>query len=355
MRKIRLKKLNDQAVVIVGANSGIGRAAALRFAEYGAQLILSGRSQEALDQLADELRASGAEVTPIAADVTDYAQMKRLADQAYQTYGRIDTWVHAAAVAVYSRFEDTNPEEFKQVIDTNLTGEAYGAMAALPYLKEQGGALILIGSAESRRALPYHSAYAASKHGITGFADALRLELEEENAPVSVTVVMPSSINTPFFSKARTRLGVKPAPVPPVYEPEAAAEIIHFAAEHPVRELFVGGAGKALGITQRLSPRLADNVTLQFGKLQFGDQQKSEHAPNNLFAHIDGYDRVHGTYGDQARRLSLYNRLQIKPWLRFALGTTVLAGVAYGIWRMAASRQDTPFIRELIQKIRKAR
>lgn len=164
---MRLKPTSQQMVVVFGASSGIGRATALRFAERGAKVVVSARSTEGLESLVEEIRSQGGEATAIPADATDFGQVRAVAAWAVQQYGRLDTWVHAAAVTVYATFEETTPEEFRRMLDVNLMGQVHGAKAALPYLREGGGALILISSVEAIRALPYNSAYAASKHGST--------------------------------------------------------------------------------------------------------------------------------------------------------------------------------------------
>lgn len=324
--KMEFRPASDQVAVILGANSGIGRATAERFARQGAKVVVSGRSEEAIETLAQEIRSKGGEATAIPADVNDFSQVKNLADRTIEKYGRIDSWIQTAAVTLYSRLEDINPEEFKQVIDTNLVGQAYGAMVVLPYLKKQrSGSLIMVSSVEGRKSLPYQSAYAASKHGINAFMDSLRMEVNQEKIPINIATVMPSSINTPLFEKALTKLGVQPAPVPPIYEPELAAEAIQYASEHPVRELFVGGGGKSLGLLQRLSPAISDKVALQLGQLQRTDKPKSEHAPNNLFTHLEGYDRVHGEFGKEAKRESLYTKMRMSPIMQIAAGLAAIA------------------------------
>jgi NAD(P)-dependent dehydrogenase (short-subunit alcohol dehydrogenase family) len=157
-----------------------------------------------------------------------------VADRAVAEYGRLDTWVHCAAVSLYATFEETTPEEFARLIEVNLVGRLTGAMAALPHLKREGrGALIHISSVEAKRSFPLQSAYSSSKHGIIGFLDALRMELMREGIPISVTNVMPAGINTPFFNKARTKMGVKPMPAPPIYHPQVVAEVILHAADIP--------------------------------------------------------------------------------------------------------------------------
>jgi NAD(P)-dependent dehydrogenase (short-subunit alcohol dehydrogenase family) len=253
---MRLKPVEEQVVALMGASSGIGRESALRFAKKGAKVVVSARGEEGLASLVDEIRRSGGQATAVVADTSDFEQVNAVADRAVEEYGRLDTWVHLAAVGLFATFEQTSPEEFARVIDVNLMGQVYGAMAALPHLKrEGGGALIHVSSVEAKRSFPFHSAYGASKHGIDGFLEALRVELKHERWPISVTQVLPGTINTPFFDKGRSKIGVKPVGIPPIYEPETVANIILHAAENPARDLVSGGAAQALILNQRLSPR----------------------------------------------------------------------------------------------------
>lgn len=324
---MKLRSISEQVVVIVGATSGIGRAAALEFARHGARVVIGGRSLPDLDALADEIRLKGGQVTPVVVDVSEYDQVKALADRTFEEYGRIDTWVSSAAVMIYAELRDTQPEEFKRLIDVNLMGQVYGAMAALPYLERSGGgALIHISSVASKKALPLQSAYSASKFGLRGFVDALKMEVIHQGLPISITHLMPASINTPLYDRALTRLGVKPRPVPPVYEPEAVADAILYAAEHPVRELFIGGAGKGLSLFQRLSPRLAEVSMIPYAyEGVMSNVLKSTEAPSNLFWHLPGYDYVRGSYSAEARRTSIYTWLEMRPLARLALSGLIVA------------------------------
>jgi short chain dehydrogenase len=210
----------------------------------------------------------------------------------------------------------------------NLMGQVYGAMAALPHLKREGrGALIHISSVEAKRSFPFHSAYGASKHGMDGFLEALRVELKHEGWPISVTQVMPGTINTPFFDKGRTKLGVKPVGVPPIYEPETVANVILYAAEHPARDLVCGGAAQALILNQRLSPRMLDAIlTTRAGfSPQKTKEPRSEEHPDNLYAPIQGHDTAKNGFWAFSR--SLYNWLQMHPVVRRGAA----AGTALGI------------------------
>ena len=254
--RVQLKPIEQQVVAVVGASSGIGRETALRLARRGARVVVAARSEPGLQSLVREIARGGGEATAVVADVADFAQVEAIADRAVAAYGRLDSWVHLAAVALYATVEQTTPEEYRRVIDVNLLGQIYGAKAALPHLRREGrGALIHVSSVEAKRAFPLHSAYAAAKHGVDGFVEALRVELRHEGVP----------INTPLFSTARTKLGVKPMGVPPLYQPAIVADAILYAAEHPVRDLVVGGAGQQLLLAQRLSPRLLDSLLARFG------------------------------------------------------------------------------------------
>jgi Short-chain dehydrogenases of various substrate specificities len=210
-------------------------------------------------------------------------------------------------------------------------------MAALPHLRAAGGgALIHISSVEARRGLPFQSAYAASKHGITGFLEALRLELKQEGVPISVTEILPSAINTPFFNKARTKLGVKPMGLQPIYQPQLVADAILYAAEHPIREFVVGGAGKAMKITQELSPGLADQILLRIGfDGQKTEEPKSEGAADNLYAPMQGYDRVEGDFSARASRNTIFNWISQHPVASKAVALSALLS-ALAFTRLAA-------------------
>ena len=334
---MNLKPIHEQVVVVVGATSGIGRETALRFADRRSKVVVAGRSLSALTELVDEIQSRGGESAAHVADVSQYEQMRALAARAVALYGRIDTWVHVAAVSLYAPFQETGPDEFRRVIEVNLIGQAFGAMAALPYLKRTGGALIHVGSVESKRGFPLHSAYSASKHGMIGFIDALRVELMHDRTPMSVTTILPAGINTPFFDKTLTRLGVKPRPSPPVYEPVLVAKAILHAAEHPVREIYVGGAGKSMVLLHRLSPTLTDWLLSRFGyRPQLTDEPKTDRAPNNLYEHVEGYDQVQGSFNKGARSISLYTSVEMHPRLRWGL-LGILAGLGFALLRKRRS------------------
>lgn len=325
----QLKPINQQVVAIVGASSGIGREAALKFASKGAKVVVAARSEPGLASLVDEIQKSGGEATYIVADVSDFEQVKAIADKTVQVYGRLDTWVHAAATGILASFDQITPEEFKRVIDVTLMGQVYGAMAALPHLKREGrGALIHISSMEGRRSVPLQSPYSSAKHGLEGFLEALRVELKHEGIPISVTSILPSVINTPYYNKVRTKLGVKPTGIPPYYDPSLVADAILYVAEHPTRDFIVGDVGRVLDVLQRLSPGLVDNILALIAfPLQRTNEPKSEDAPDNLYEPIPGYDKVKGDF-DNLTIPSLTDWLEKNPPLKWGALAAAALGVA---------------------------
>ena len=325
---MNLKSIDQQVVVVVGASSGIGRDTALKFAQKGAKVVVSVRSKEGLATLVEGISAVGGTAIAVPADVADFDQVKAIAEKTVEHFGRLDTWVHLAATSVFATFDNVTPEEFKRVVDVTLMGQVYGAMAALPYLKREGrGALIHITSLEGRRSLPYQSAYSASKHGAIGFIDAMRLELKNQGHPISVTNIMPGVINTPFYNKGKTKLGVKPTGVPPYYSASLVTDAILYAAEHPVRDYIVSDVGRILDIAQRISPGFVDALLLAIAfPFQKTNEPKSEDAPNNLYEPIQGYDKVNGDF-DQLEVPSITDMLDKGP----ALAIGAFAAAALGV------------------------
>lgn len=325
---MQLKPINQQVVSVVGASSGIGREAAIRFAQRGAKVVVSARSQSGLESLVKEITDFGGEAIAVVANVEKFEQVKAIADKTVEVYGRLDTWVHVPAIGLFANFDDITPEEFKHVIDVNLMGQVYGAMAALPHLKREGrGALIHISSMEARRSLPYQSAYSSSKHGVDGFIDAMRLELIHDKWPISVTSIKPAVINTPFWNNGLTKLGVKPSGTPPYYDPRLVANAILHAAEHPTRDLLVGDVAKILDLLHRISPALTDSLLLLVGfqSQRISGEPKSEDGANNFYQPVPEHDRVDGDYSNLVIP-SISDFLEQNPplqWGAIAAGTVL--------------------------------
>ena len=318
--KLQLKPIEEQVAVVMGATSGIGRATALMLAAKGARVVVAARRQAALDELVEEIERAGGTALAVAADVTHYDQIDNVARATVERFGRIDTWVHTAAAAMYARFEDTSPEEYKRVIEVTQIGAAWGAMVALPHLKKSRGALIQVSSVEALVGIPFQAAYGSAKHGMKAYLDVLRIELDHDQIPVSVTNIMPSGINTPFFTNARTKIGVKPVAVPPMYQPEIVAGAICAAAAKPIPEIIVGGGGVMLALMNRISPHLVDlTLRLTSFSMQKTDEPKTAGAPDNLFSSDTGDTRVQGDF-DGARGSSAGTWLETHPSIRTAVG-----------------------------------
>ncbi|MFL5576151.1 MAG: SDR family oxidoreductase [Gemmatimonadaceae bacterium] len=324
---MRLKPVQEQVAVILGAASGIGRETALRLAERGAKVVVAARSEPGLKSLVDEIVARGGQGAYAVCDVADFAQVEAVADTAVRAFGRIDTWVNVAAVSVYARFEDTSLEEFRRVLDVTFMGQVHGAKAALPHLRREGrGALIAISSVEGIVSLPLHSSYAASKHAVEGLLDALRRELMAEGVPISVTSIKPATINTPFFDNSRNRMDVKPKGPRPIYQPRIVADCVLYAAQHPVRDLYAGGAARLMVMNQMLAPRVVDATLARAGIRWERTDEPAVDGEGALFAPRADEDRAEGDFSDVARGFSLYTWLETHPRARRLAVSGAVAG-----------------------------
>lgn len=292
----------------------------------GAAVVLAARSENALRDVANEIEDSGGRAHVVATDVSDWRQVQRLAQEAVRRFGSIDPWVNDASVSVYGTVEQTSIEEYERVLRVDLLGTIHGVKAALPYLIEQGGGTIInIGSIISERAVPLQSAYSAAKQGVKGFTDALRVELMREHPNIHVTLIKPASINTPFFVHARSKMGVKPAPLPPVYEPHLVAEAILFAAENPRRDIVVGGMGKMIDVSQRLSPSFSDLFMLATG-FRMQKTKQPDDGVDILFKPSDQTSSTRGEWGTQSNAVSPMTRLDFYPNLQRLLTLAAVSG-----------------------------
>ena len=254
------RKVEDSVVVVTGASSGIGRATARAFAASGAAVVLAARREEALREAAAECERRSGRALAVPTDVTNEADVHALARRAAEEFGRIDTWVNNAGVYAVARFEETPAEIFRRVLETNFFGCVHGARAVLPYFRDQeSGVLVMNASVDAEIPAPYVSAYVASKWALRGFSHSLRLELRDAR-DVHVSVLLPASIDTPFFQHAANYSGRRVVPLSPVYPPEKVAEAIVRLAERPRRELVVGGAGRVLALEHRLAPGLTERA-----------------------------------------------------------------------------------------------
>jgi NAD(P)-dependent dehydrogenase (short-subunit alcohol dehydrogenase family) len=301
----------EQVVVITGASSGIGRAAALEFARAGARVACAARTVPALDSLVEEIAAAGGQAIAVPTDVADPAAVHALARTVEERFGRIDTWVNNAAVAIWGRVEDITDEEFDRVMRVNFLGQVYGVHACLEPMRRAGGGVIIgIASVEGVRAVPLHAPYTASKWALRGFYDCLRMELAESGDPIAVTTILPGPIATPFFEHARSKVGAMPKPPPPTYAPEVVARAIVRAAVKPTREVPVGGAAIGFFMGQRLSPALTDAV-MSLRKVAVSAQQadRPDNGTDNVDQPVQEPGRVRGAFADKVLERSAFTTL----------------------------------------------
>ncbi|MGE5493660.1 MAG: SDR family oxidoreductase [Actinomycetota bacterium] len=262
--KHRLKKIQDQVMVITGATSGIGLTTARRAAERGARVVLVARNAEALGKITAEMAQAGREAAYVVADVARMEDVRRIADFARERFGGFDTWVNNAGISIFGRYEQVPLEDQRRLFDTNFWGVVHGSLVAVEELRHRGGAIINLGSEVSDVAVPLQGMYSASKHAVKGFTDSLRVEVEAAGDLISVTLIKPAAIDTLFVPHARNYMDVEPKLPAPIYAPEVVADAIIYAAQHPKRDIYAGGAAKLFSAGNRLMPRLIDKYLERF-------------------------------------------------------------------------------------------
>jgi NAD(P)-dependent dehydrogenase (short-subunit alcohol dehydrogenase family) len=310
----RKRPLSEQVVVIAGGSYGLGRAIAERAKERGARVVIGGRTREALDRAKVDVA--------VTMDVSDPAQVERLVETAVERFGRLDTYVANAMVTVYAEAHRLEEDELRRVFDVNFFGAVHGYRAALPQLRASRGTFIQIASALSYRGIPLQSAYCASKAALRTFFESARVELEKERAEVDISVILPAAINTPQFDRARQKMGLRPQPVPPIYQPEPFAGAVLHCCEHPVRELPIGWGAQKVLWGQKLSPRAGDLALLRNGwRGQHTEELKPTDSPDNLFEPIPGDPGAHGRFDGRARGSTAWTWLRLhRGWIGAALG-----------------------------------
>jgi len=338
------RPLSEQTVVITGASSGFGRRAAVLMGGRGANVVLAARDESALKEAAAEVERAGGDTLVVVTDVAEWPQVERLAKEAVDRFGRIDTWVNNAGIGIGGLIEEVSVEELERLLRVNVMGQVHGVKAALPIMKRQGsGAFINVGSVAGVRTFPLQTMYCATKHAVKAFTEGLRLELQREKGDYHVTYIAPAAINTPFFADARSKFGAELEPPPPVYDPEVVAESIVFATENPRRDIFIGGGGKLFDVLQRISPPLMDwmlSVGDQGIKSQMSDRPKA--GAGNLFDPPARHREVRGTHAPKTNSTSYYTKIfEWHPALKpVALGLAALGVVA--LVRGSAGRRRGP-------------
>jgi NAD(P)-dependent dehydrogenase (short-subunit alcohol dehydrogenase family) len=286
-----------EVVVITGASAGVGRATAQAYARCGAHIGLLARGREGLEAAAAEVEAGGGRALVLPTDVSDATRVEAAAEAVERRFGPIDIWINNAMVSVFSPIKQMMAEEFKRVTEVTYLGYVYGTLAALKrMLPRDHGVVVQVGSALAYRSIPLQAAYCAAKHAIHGFSESLRCELLHDRSQVKVIEVHMPALNTPHFSWVKSRLPRKPQPVPPIFQPEVAAEAILWAAQHDRAEVYVGWPTVKAIVGDKIAPRFIDWYLARNG---YDAQQTAEPAeadrPNNLCEPLAG---DHGTHGD---------------------------------------------------------
>lgn len=337
MPRTVLKKLSEQTVVLTGGTSGIGLVTARMLAKRGARLFLIARNEDALRTLRDEIRAGGGQAEYAVADVADKSALDAAAARAIEVFGGFDTWINDAGAFIYGRLDTVTLDDQRRLFDVTYWGTVHGSLIAADRLKHTGGAIINVGSVLGEIAIPYQGAYCASKFALKGFTEAFRREVEAERQPISITLIKPAAINTPFTDHARNRMdspGTRNPP--PAYDPHLVATAIAHACEKPVRDLTIGGAGGiSMVLANRIAPGVMDWLSARVGHASMTTQDVGDPAQrDNLYeprADLSENSSLH----PMTRKTSLALTAQMHP------GAT-LAAVACAVALIVTTTRRSP-------------
>jgi NAD(P)-dependent dehydrogenase (short-subunit alcohol dehydrogenase family) len=292
----------EQVVVVTGASAGVGRAIAQRYGRDGARVALIGRNRAGLEGAARDVEQAGGKALVITADVADHEAVEQAADEVERELGPIDIWINNAMATIFAFFDDIEPEEFVRSTEVTYFGAVWGTRAALKRMQPRDrGSIVQVGSAMAYRGIPLQAPYCGAKHAIKGFVESLRTELRHKGSNVHVGMVQLPGLNTPQFDHGRSKMPRHPMPVPPIYQPEVAAEGVHFCARARRREVYVGGSAVYTIWGNKLSPLTAEVYLAKTAvDGQMTDQPVELPRPGNLFDPPDHDEGAHGRFDEQA-------------------------------------------------------
>jgi NAD(P)-dependent dehydrogenase (short-subunit alcohol dehydrogenase family) len=323
-----------EIVVITGASAGVGRATAQAFARRKARIGLIARGRDGLEAAKREVESLGGEAIVLPLDVSDAGAIERAASQVEETFGPIDIWVNNAMLSVFSPVMEMEPDDYRRVTEVTYLGYVWGTLAALKRMKPRNrGAIVQVGSALAYRGIPLQSAYCAAKHAVQGFHDSLRCELIHDRSKVRVVMVQMPALNTPQFRWVKSRLPRKAQPVPPIFQPEVAAEAIVWAAHSNRREINVGWPTSKAVIGNNLAPGYGDRYLAKHGfDAQMIDEPEDPNRPNNLWQPVDDAKDhgAHGVFDDRAINRSVELELNKRRTWIAGLAAALVASVAAG-------------------------
>ena len=324
-----------QVVVVTGASAGVGRAAAVAFGRRGAAVGLIARGRERLEEAKAELEAAGGRAATYVADVADADQVEAAAEHFERELGPIDVWVNNAMATVFAPVADITPDEFRRATEVTYLGSVWGTMAALRRMRPRDrGVIVQVGSALAYRGIPLQAPYCGAKHAVQGFLESLRAELLHDGSNVRVTMVQLPAMNTPQFAWSRAKLPRTPQPVPPIFQPEVAAEAILWAAGNPQRQLMVGWPTVKGIVGNAIVPGLADRYLARTGvEAQQTDEPLDPDRPDNLFEPVPGRQGAHGPFDEQARERSFQLFARLHPGLVGGLAALSALAVAARVRR----------------------
>lgn len=324
------KKVYEQTMVITGASSGIGLATAKLAAKKGAKVVLASRNEQDLQEICEEIKNDGGTATYATADVSKEEDVQKIAEHAIEKFDGFDTWVNNAAVGLFGNLMKIPIEDERRLFETNFWGVVYGSRVALDHLREKGGTIINIGSIVSNRALPLQGTYSASKHAVKAFSDALRMELDKEDIPVTITALQPGSVDTPFVEHARNWMKEKATLPPPYYDPDVVARAIVQCAQTSHRDVTVGNLlGSVIIQLEHLFPRTLDKLMERKAFKAQKREDKPKVQEDGLYEAPPEEGRIRGEYEGSVLQHNVYANIRLDPKKMMAVGA---AGLSALLW-----------------------